>query len=305
MKDDTHRAQKSHSWAPFRRVVFLGTLAGLAVGAASAVLAVDASPAPADTNVFREAGFAELVYHVQRYGNTPERKAAKDAASSELDRRGTNSLHYLMGVVHVENVMVQVYTEHLVATLTPEEAAPSLVAYLDSERGRTRRLAAYWLGLHDTPQYVDKVLARLGDDEACGAAIRTLGKWRVASAIDRVAPFVKDPKEPRRVVAVNALGDMDDPRAVPALLRALDDPVFTVREAAQAALQRLGQKAATEVLTAAEEAEGTRLRHLVKVIGSMSSWRAERALKRFARSSDPEVRADAQEALRICGQKQP
>lgn len=259
------------------------------------------SPAAANTNVFHSAGFDELVYHLQRYGNTPERKAAKAAAAQELDVRSTNSLHYLMGLAHVENIMVQVYTEHLVNRLDAEEAAPVLLAYVDSDRGRTRRLAVYWLGLHDTPQYADRIVARLDDDEACGAAIRTIGKWRVRSAIGKIAPFVKDPKEPRRVMAVNALGDMDDARAVPALLSALDDPVFTVREAAQAALQRLGAKAAKEVFEAADTAQGTRLRHLVKVIGSLPSWRAGRALKRFLKSGDPELRADAAELLRVRG----
>lgn len=257
--------------------------------------------ASADTNVFHSAGFGELVYHLQRYGNTPERKAAKAAAAQELDSRGTNALDYLMGVAHIENIMVQVYTEHLVNVLRAEEAAPVLLAYVDSDRGRTRRLAVYWLGMHDTPQHADRILARLDDDEACGAAIRTLGKWRVRSAIGKIAPFVQDPKEPRRVMAVNALGDMDDARAVPALLSALDDPVFTVREAAQAALQRLGAKAAAEVFEAADTAQGTRLRHLVKVIGSLPSWRAGRALKRYLKSDDPEVRADAAALLRVRG----
>jgi HEAT repeat protein len=44
---------------------------------------------------------------------------------------------------------------------------------------------------------------------------------------------------PGREAAAAALGKIGDPRAIEALQQALDDPVNTVREAAQTALERL------------------------------------------------------------------
>ena len=187
----------------------------------------------------KSAPMDELVYHAQRYGNTAERREMKAHARDELFARGADSLRYLMGQVHIENVMVQVLTQQIVEQLKAEEAAPVLLDFLDDPRARTRKLAAFFLGFYDTPQYADRVTPLLADDEAAGAAIRTLGKWRVKSAGPAIVPFLAHEKEARRIAAANALRDIGDPTAVPALEKALNDLFFTVRETAARAIRTL------------------------------------------------------------------
>lgn len=187
----------------------------------------------------KSAPMNELVYHAQRYGNTAERRAVKALARDELFARGAESLRYLMGQVHIENVMVQVLTQQLVEQMKAQEAAPVLLEFLDDPRARTRKLAAYFLGFYETPEHADKVIPLLADDEAAGAAIRTLGKWRVKSAVPEIIPFLSHEKEPRRIAAANALRDIGDPAALPALEKALNDPYFTVRETARRAIRAL------------------------------------------------------------------
>ena len=191
------------------------------------------------TTDLKSAPMDELVYHAQRYGNTAERREMKARAREELFTRGADSLRYLMGQVHIENVMVQVLTQQIVEQLKAEEAAPVLLDFLDNPRARTRKLAAYFLGFYDTPQYADRVTPLLADDEAAGAAIRTLGKWHIKSAVPAIVPFLSHGKEARRIAAANALRDIGDPVPLPELEKALNDPYFTVRETAARAIRAL------------------------------------------------------------------
>jgi hypothetical protein len=181
----------------------------------------------------------QLIFNIQRYGNTPEKRAAKAISRDELFARGADGLRLMMRNVHLENVMISVIAEEMVRTMDTRKVAAVLAEFLDDEHPRTRKLAAYWLGFHETPEYADRVLPLLKDDEAAGAAIRTLGKWRVREAISLIVPFLSHEKETRRIVAANALRDIGDPAAVPDLIPLLNDRYFTVREVAARALSKL------------------------------------------------------------------
>jgi HEAT repeat protein len=137
----------------------------------------------------------------------------------------------------------------------------------------------------------------LGDDEAAGAAIRTLGKWRVKRAVPVILPFLKHNKEVRRVAAANALREIGDPAAAEALVEALDDPFFTVRESAERALVALGRDARGPMIRALPNAQGAQLRCLVRALGQSQSWAARRAIRKYTNSPDAELATDAQDAL--------
>jgi hypothetical protein len=192
-------------------------------------------------NLFAEgqASDDQLIFNIQRYGNTPEKRAAKAKAHDELFARGPDSLREMMKRVHIENVAITVVAEEMVRSMDTQKVAAVLVEFLGDEHPRTRKLAAYWLGFHETPEYADRVLPLLTDDEAAGAAIRTLGKWRVNEAIPQIIPFLSHEKETRRIVAANALRDIGDPASEPYLIPPLNDRFFTVREVAVRALSKL------------------------------------------------------------------
>lgn len=243
------------------------------------------------------ATFDELIFHAQRYGNTREKRRNKETARKELSARGAESLRHLMENIHLENVGIGVLARNLVIELDAQDAAQVLAGFLDAPNAQTRKMAAFFLGLHDTPEYAERVMPLLADDKAAGAAIRTLGKWRAQAAVTNIIPFLKHEREPRRVAAANALGDIGDPGAVPGLIEALDDRFFTVREAAARALARPELNAERALLEALPEAGGPARRQIVRLLGQLKSRPAVPVLERLLRDEDRAVRDDAARAL--------
>ena len=250
-----------------------------------------------DTNGCRSATTEALILDATRYGSTPEKKAAKSGARAELLARGTNALQVLMESIHVENIALPILTQEVIEHLSAEASAAVLLPYLKACRPRTRRFAAYFLGLRDTPQYSGQVMPLLRDEESAGVALQTLGKWKVRAAVPDIVPFLKHEKEVCRVAAVNALREIGDPAVAPGLIDTLDDPFFTVREAAQQALVGLGPQAEKAMIQALPGARDGKLRHLIRALGQSKSRAASRAIRAYAESSDPEVRADVVDAM--------
>ena len=245
----------------------------------------------------RAGGDEDRLLVATRYGSTPAKRAAKEKARAELFSRGPDGLRLVMRYVHLENVGVQGLAFEMAQQLDRREAAPVLVEFLGSEQALTRQLAAWYLGFSDAPEYAAPVRELLSDEKACGAAMRTLGKWRVRAAVPDILPFTKHERETRRVVAINALRDIGDPSAIPALLDALGDSSFTVREASARALAALGRPAEEALLRALPRAKAGVRRHIVRTLGAMRSRRAAGALRRLLKAPDPFLREDAAEAL--------
>jgi HEAT repeat protein len=177
-----------------------------------------------------------LIFDAQRYGNTPEKREAKRIAREELFARGPDALREVMQRVHYENVMMGVLAQEMVEQMEPAEAAPVLAEFLDSPHARTRRIAVFFMGFHNTPEYASRIMPLLDDEEVAGAALRTLGKWKAKEAVPLIVPFLANEREVRRIAAVNALRDIGDPTVVPLLKPLLEDSFFTVREATKRAL---------------------------------------------------------------------
>jgi len=227
-----------------------------------------------DADSFKAAPLAQLLVHVQREGTTERKRENKKLAREEIFARREQSLKYLINHAHIRNMWIQILTEQLVNRLEAEEAVPVLLSYLDSEHDRTRKIAAYYLGFFDVPDHAGSVLPLLEDEEAAGATVRTLGKWKIQKAVPLILPFLNDEKERRRVIAANALGEIGDPAAVPALIEALEDPYFTVRKCAARALTAIGETARPP-LEAAAPAVGTTARREIESVLSTLGRQAE------------------------------
>ena len=93
-----------------------------------------------------------------------------------------------------------------------------------------------WLG----PDSVDPLIDLLERRGPHLPAIRALGKLRDLRATDALTPFLSNHSPEVRLTAAIALGEMTDLRARAPLLEASTDPDHRVREAAIAALQKLG-----------------------------------------------------------------
>jgi hypothetical protein len=246
-----------------------------------------------------KATMEELLPVAVRYGDTQERRDLKELARQEIVSRKPVSFRYLMTQIHLENVGIQVLAQEMVDQMTADDAVPVLLDFVGAEHPDTRRAAAFFLGFYPSGATNAPALRPLlADDKTRNAAIRTLGKWHSTSDMTALARFLGDPKERTRVMAANALRDIDDARAVPYLLDALNDPVFTVRNTAQRAIEAYGHRAQDELLSALPVARPPALRLIIQSLGRIRCDQAYRTLKDLTRDDDPLVRADAREALK-------
>jgi HEAT repeat protein len=273
-------------------VVGMGLAVWLCAGrvAAAESVGLDATNAPLES----------LLSWAQREGSTPLKRENREAARAELFARGPESMRYLLARMDWKNDTVhQLLYEMVLGRVGADTCTPVLVESLAAESVDTRRGAAYFLGFVPAPADIAPLLPLLEDELTAGAAARTLGKWKRAEAVPAILPLLRHEKEPRRVLAVNALRDIGDARAIPGLVEALNDPVFTVRKAAARALATFGEPAVEALLAAAPVSSGVARREMARTLGSMRARRAVPQLRTWLK--DPEdagLRRDAAVALR-------
>jgi HEAT repeat protein len=270
----------------------MGLAVWLCAGRVAAVepAGLDATNAPLES----------LLSWAQREGSTPLKRENREAARAELFARGPESMRFLLARMDWKNDTVhQLLYEMVLGRVGADTCTPVLVKSLGAESVDTRRGAAYFLGFVPASADVAPLLPLLEDELTAGAAARTLGKWKRAEAVPAILPLLRHEKEPRRVLAVNALRDIGDARAIPGLVEALNDPVFTVRKAAARALATFGEPAVEALLAAAPVSSGVARREMARTLGSMRARRAVPQLRTWLK--DPEdagLRRDAAVALR-------
>ncbi|HMP96158.1 MAG TPA: HEAT repeat domain-containing protein [Kiritimatiellia bacterium] len=208
----------------------------------------------------------EVLYHATRYANTPERREAKRMAREELKTRMPEALHAAMGHLHGDHIGLQVLVMEWVLELPDDLVVPALIAYLDDERVEQRRLSAFFLGFKEGAAHAAKLTPLLDHEETRGAALRTLGKWKVDAVREPAVYWLREGGERLRVVAANALRDLGDPSVLPDLVAAMKDPVFTVRNAAARAAVSFGDDAVPVLRGQAGEARGNHVRMIRRAL---------------------------------------
>lgn len=242
-----------------------------------------------------EPDYDALLYRALRYGDTPERRAEKATARKELEALGAHALRAMMERAHFENVMLQVVALEFVQYLvSAADGVPVLRASLDSPNEQTRRTAAFMLGFYPRDeQSVPVLIAMLDRERERNAALRTLGLWRIDEARAPARALLRADVERTRLVAANALGRIRSVEDVPALIEALGDTALLVRNTAARALMVYGTEAAPALRAALTDAEGPRLRQLIRLLGALADHAARDSLVRLEDHIDPDVRADA------------
>ena len=132
------------------------------------------------------------------------------------------------------------------------------------------------------------------------AAVQALGELQDPRAIDALVQALKTDTDARvREAAAEALGQIDNPRAVPGLIAALaSEKVPAVREKIAAALGEIGDARAVEPLGAAvRDPEAQVRREVVQALGQLESRAAVPMLIPALKDSDVETRRHAAEAL--------
>jgi HEAT repeat protein len=194
--------------------------------------------------------------------------------------------------------------------LDPESAA-ALAAALGDAAPQVRAAAALALGRAGQAGSAESIAPLLLDpvEEVRGAAIRALGALAACAdaLVTRAEPLLAAEDPTRRRTGARLLGEVDGAaasadRAVGRLAFALKDHDVGVRQAAAAALGRLGRREAGDalVLALADESADVRI-EAAGALGRMRSAGAVEALCLLVVDPDPWVRAATLEALGAIG----
>ncbi len=260
---------------------------------------------PAAAEISTNATYDELLYAATRYGNTEARRVEKEAARAELFRRGPEALREVVGRLAMENVMLHVLALELVrGHVAAADGTPILLAYANGGEAEVRRSAVFLLGFYPAPENPACILPWLGEEKTRNAALRTAGAWKMDGAREEMRRLLgESDKERTRVLAANGLRDIGNKEDLPALIAALGDPVFTVRNTAARAVASFGRAAHRPLLQALPRSEGAARRQIVRLLGELRVPSAVRPLRRLLASEDPGLRADAGRALRQLGKE--
>lgn len=247
-------------------------------------------------NLCAQINTNELVRLAYGAALTASEKVAKNKASAELNELGLEKLRALFANLHTPNMYIRFDIDSLVHR-NRDKVGPVLLDFLDSEDPKTRKYAAYYLGFTPLAKEAHQLAPLLDNPVTSGAAIRTLGKWHATNQLERIQTFLESEKEKTRITAVNALRDVNDPRAIPALIPLLDDAQMTVRYVAERALTVLAKDQAQVLVDALDLASPVAKRHLIHCVGDLKATTALPTLESLAKSEDPGLRADAEEAI--------
>jgi hypothetical protein len=139
------------------------------------------------------------------------------------------------------------------AKVMPDTIAPYLYRGLHDSYRWTRANCADVIGMAKPKGAIDSLLAAM---KLPGFrprwALLALGEIGDKKAVPSIIPYLKDASELTRISCAATLAKLKDARAVPELLAALDDKLFTVRSAAEQALIDIGDSSLVLMVAGAE-----------------------------------------------------
>jgi len=163
------------------------------------------------------------------------------------------SVHILLATLNIEDdygYLGSVAAEAL--QQIGEPAVPELVAALQNENERVRRIIVHVLGQIGGALVIDALLATIqGKSESVRKeVVEALGNVRGMQAVEALLTTLKDKCIGIREEAVKALGKIKGPRAVEGLLMALKDQDEDIRSEVIKTLGNVGEMQAIEALLA-------------------------------------------------------
>ncbi|NQT54279.1 HEAT repeat domain-containing protein, partial [bacterium] len=197
---------------------------------------------------------------------------------------------------------VRVAAYGALGALKSEAGIEALLGALLSEKAATRDRAEWAFSRIPGDAATQAILKALDGLQAQAEAkvvlVRSLGYRRDARTLDRLAALTRDPVDDVRAAAFRALAMLNDLRAIPAILKALETEKGKARDAAVYALRRAhGKEATAAIVKAAKTAPAAALAPILRVL----SWRDDPAVQQFlvanASNGDATVRAAALDGL--------
>jgi hypothetical protein len=154
----------------------------------------------------------------------------------------------------------------------PDSAKPYLFKALRDERYLARNSAAYFLGKLGKNGFdaVESVFVALKARRISPRrGVYSLGDIGDSLVVPRILYLLKDKMEVSRIVTAEACGKLKNPVAIPDLIQALNDRMFTVRSAAEAALVAIGRPSLEPVLAGLPTYKPVALGHALRAAGAL------------------------------------
>lgn len=176
----------------------------------------------------------------------------------------------------------------LLAEAGEEQALPALLSLVRREKHPLVR----WKAL--------RALSHLAGETAGPTELPSpeeVSSWRNEALADLLGRLESE-QASQRWEAAEGLGELGDPRAIPALVQALRDPHAFVRWAAAQAIGRIGgEEAISLLLPLLQESDALVRRSAADALGYLDAPEVRRSLRRALRDPDPTVRRNAIEAV--------
>jgi HEAT repeat protein len=164
-----------------------------------------------------------------------------DVAALQLAADGSKSLPILKGFLQDPNEEVRWWAVRSLAEIHDPEVIPLLLQALNDPKPAVRQCAALALRHQTDPAAIhpliqalslpDRLMARLAAD-----ALIAIGEETVPALID----VLQNNSQGARLEAARALGEIGDPRAIPALFNALDEDSAILEHWAGESLEKMG-----------------------------------------------------------------
>ena len=184
-----------------------------------------------------------------------------------------------------------------IAAIGTSKALRTLVEALTPQNEHTARAATVALsrvGLEAAPA----VLQWLREEPDSIAAIRLLGELRDVEAVPILVSLSGSDQHAVRIASIQALGQIGDDRGRVAVLRALDDSIPNVAQAAWHSLPNVGlPQDASRVETQLLQSDGSYRRFYLETLLELSPARATAIVRSWVGSEDPHLLRIASELV--------
>jgi len=217
-----------------------------------------------------ERELAALYEPTISYGDSGEKLERKLKAAEEIRRRGVAALPFLLRQLDRREPMARQRVEDWVEQWG-RACIPALIEGLATDQPDIQRNILFFLRLWPDPRVPPVVMRFLGNERLQATCLHTLGKQKATAALDDAIRLLRSPKELVRMRAAQALGRIGSPKAVPHLLEALNDPLWTVRRQAESALVALDRPGALSLLDALPRLKPRALPHAVVALGRLKA----------------------------------
>ena len=213
-------------------------------------------------------------------------------AWEELKHLGPSALEHLIPRLASPNVMVRVKVEELVDHLGTNSIPPLIAGIRAATDDDVARLCCYFLARFDEKARagIPAILPLLKRDKCRTTAFYTLGHMRATEAFRPALAALNEPRELIRLRATQLLGRIGNRRAIPDLLRMLNDEMYDVRYAAEDALVNFGPASHDAMRDDYRRAPPRAQAHILEVLARLGDATALTWAREFYRNDDPLVR---------------